>query len=166
MASRTEEFRAPRRLLGVGCWAGLWLLYQVLAGSPSWAEAVAGAVAAWLATVAVMSPGSPDHLGRMRWSWWLLLARRLPPAVIGDTARVLAAVLGSTGFSGRFRSVPFEPGGADAVSASRRALVIAGASVAPDAFVVLVEPESKVLLSHELVAKASPPGEGDLLWPI
>jgi hypothetical protein len=135
-------------------------------GSPSWPEAVAGAVASLLATVAVMWSGSPEHLGRMSWGWWLLLARRLPAHVIGDTVRVLAAAVGPAAPSGSFRSLEFERGGDDPVSASRRALVIAGASVAPNAFVLGIESESKQLLSHQLVPEDSPPGRGDPLWPI
>ena len=72
----------------------------------------------------------------MRWGWWWLLIRRLPIEMIADTTRVLAAAVHRSPPSGRFRTVAFEAGGDDTVSASRRALVIFGASIAPDAYVV------------------------------
>lgn len=167
MAVQPHEPMNPRRpLLALSCWVGLFVLYEVLAGSPSWAEAVAGALASMAATVAVFVSGSAEHLGRIPWRWWWRLLRRLPPQIVSDTVRVLAAAMAPTMPSGRMRTVPFEPGGDDTEGGSRRALVVFAASMAPNAFVVQVDRLRKAMLMHEFVPKESPPGGGDLRWPI
>ena len=165
-SSPTGETPAPRPLLGAACWVVLWILYEVLAGSPGWPELVAGGLASMAATIAVLASGSGEHLGRMRWGWWWLLIRRLPIEVIADTTRVLAAAVHRSRPSGRFRTVAFESGGDDTVSASRRALVILGASIAPDAYVVAIDREKEAMLTHELVAKEPSSGQSDPRWPI
>jgi hypothetical protein len=166
MAPHSESAHAPRPLLAFACWGGLLLLYETLAASPGWPEAAAGALASLLATAAVLASGSPEHLGQMSWGWWFLLMRRLPLRVLGGTVRVLAATVGVEVPRGRPRSLRFEAGGADPVSASRRALVIAGASLAPNSYVIGVDPEASTLLTHQLVPKDPAPGQGDPLWPI
>jgi hypothetical protein len=166
MASCTHGAGARRWPLGIACWAGLLGFYEVLAGGPSWPEVAAGGLASFLATIAVFASGEPAHLGRMQWSWWWLLARRLPRQIWTDAARILGSALGPSSPSGRFRSVPFEPGGEDPVSGSRRALVTAGGSVAPNSYIVTIAAERSELLIHQLVDTEVPPGHGDRLWPI
>lgn len=161
-----DRSQPPRLLLAAACWGGLLILYEVMAGSPSWPEAAAGVLASSLATVAVFAPGREQHLGRMPWSWWLILARRIPGQAVADTARVLAAAIGRSAPSGVFRPVHFEAGGDDPVSGSRRALVIAGASIAPNSYIAELEMEDEKLLTHQLVATDEPPGRGDPRWPI
>ena len=165
MPTSAEESGGLRPVLWVACWSALFLLYEVLAGSPSGPEAAAGAVGSLLATLAVMSSGHRDHLGRMRWRWWLRLAD-IPGRVIADTWRVLEAAVGPRAPSGRFRSLPFEAGGDDPVSGSRRALVIAFASIAPNSYVVRIDEDGKGLLTHQLVRVDDTPGDGDQEWPI
>jgi hypothetical protein len=46
---------------------------------------------------------------------------------------------------------PFEATGEDPRSAARRALAVAGGSLAPNAIVVEIDPERGVLVRHELV---------------
>ncbi len=166
MGRRTDRSQPLRLLLAAACWAGLFILYEVLAGSLSWPEAAAGMLASLLATIAVLAPGREQHLGRMPWSWWLVLARRIPRQMVVDTARVLGAAVGRSAPSGSFRHLPFEAGGDDPVSGSRRALVIAGASIAPNSYIAQVEPEHERLLTHQLVVTEEPPGRGDTRWPI
>jgi hypothetical protein len=166
ISTTTGDPGPPRLQLGAVCWAGLWILYELLAGSFDWPELVAGGLASLAATLAVLAAGSGEHLGRMRWGWWWLLVRRVPPEVISDTIRVLAAAVRRSPISGRFRTVAFEPGGDDAESASRRALVIFGASIAPDSYVVEIDRENAAILTHELVPKEPSTGRRDLRWPI
>ena len=55
--------------------------------------------------------------------------------------RVLAAAVRRSAAVGAVPDVAFEPGGDDPVSGSRRALVIFGASIAPDSYVVTIDRE-------------------------
>ena len=72
--------------------------------------------------------------------------------------------------AGRFRELPFdtETGSQPGEAAARQALVIAGISLAPNTFVVVVneKPASGTLLAHQLVPSLEPPGRGDRLWPL
>lgn len=164
--SRNEAEPARRPILASSCWAGLFILYEVPAGSPSWPEAIAGGLASLAATAAVLASGRPEYLGRMRWSWWWLLLRRLPSQVIRDLFQVLRASVVPSRLVGRFRSVAFDPGGDDVVSGSRRALVVFGASVAPNTYVVAIHRERNALLTHQFVPGGPSPGRGDPQWPI
>lgn len=171
MATGREPER-PRWLLAVSCWAGLMVLYATLAGSLDGVELAVGAVAAALATVAVWVSGSREHLGRMRWGWWVQVLKRVPGRVVVDSVRVLGAAVGPGRPGGRLLEVPFERGGDDTEGGSRRALVVAASSIAPNSYVVTVEalverePEERGLLVHQLVPTREVPGQGDRRWPI
>jgi hypothetical protein len=86
---------------------------------------------------------------------WLLPAVLLPLRGFRETGMVLAALWGQlTGRGdarGRFRtervSLPDDP----AESAAKRALMIAGESFAPNAYVLGIKEESGLMLVHELV---------------
>lgn len=166
MSVHDRDEGEPRPVLWLVCWLGLVGLYRALAGSSSWAEMVAGGISALLATVAVIVSGNPEYLGRMRLGWWFLLLHRLPREVLSDTARVAGAVLAGRRLAGAIRSVPFEHGGDDSVSGSRRALVTAAASLAPNTYVVIIDRKHEHLVAHQLVPTEEPPGHGDRLWPI
>ena len=67
---------------------------------------------------------------------------------------------------GAFRTIPFDVGGNDPESAARRALVMAGACLTPNTYVVAIDAEKGQLLMHQLVPSAEPPGGGDREWPL
>ena len=62
--------------------------------------------------------------------------------------------------------VPFAPGGADPRSAARRALVLAGVTVAPNTLAIRIDSRRSLLQVHRLVPQPHPPGGGDREWPI
>jgi hypothetical protein len=148
--------------LWLGWWAACAALWLCLAGKLTAQNAVAAALVA--ALVATMRARA-SRLGLARFrpdpAWWPVLGR-LPRQVLGDTATVLgAAVRGPSG--GSESRVPFDPGGPDARSAARRALVVTGVSLPPNSLVLEVEPDA--LLVHQL-EPAPPPGHGDREWPL
>lgn len=155
-------------------WAGWWLgfipLYLLLAGSLSWQEIVAGIVVASLAALAVTAT---RHAGRLHFRprlRWISYFRHLPGRVLADCVLVTAALartlLRRQNIEGAFRTIPFDPGGDDAESAARRALVVGAACLAPNSYIVAVDAEGKQLLLHQLVPSTQPPGQGDREWPI
>ncbi len=166
MVEDEGSWRKSRPLLGVACWAVCLMLYLAMAGRLGWAEVVAGSLSSLLATLAVFVSGDTDYLGHMRPGWWLLLLRRLPGKVLGDTARVGGALLSGRRLDGVLRWVPFDAGGDDPISGSRRALVKAGASLAPNSYVVIIDPENRRMLTHQFVPTNGPPGDGDTQWPV
>lgn len=170
MPTTREAPERPRWVLAAACWAGLLGVYLLLAGGLDWPEVAAGATASALATLAVMGSGHPDHLGRMRWAWWLLVLGRLPGRIVADSVRVLGAAIGRSRPKGQMITVPFERGGDNPVDGSRRALVVASASIAPNSYVVTVDAgpntEGDGMLVHQLVPTGEAPGQGDRMWPV
>lgn len=155
---------------GAGWWLGFLPLYLLLAGSVSWQEIVAGIVLSVVAAFAVTVTCRAGSLHfHPRWRW-LRHFRSLPRQVLADCvliAGVLARALFHRGkIEGVFRTIPFDPGGDDAESAARRALVLAGACLAPNSYVVAVDRERGQLLMHQLAPSEQPPGAGDREWPI
>jgi len=153
-------------LYGAAWWLGFLPLYLLLAGSLDWQEMVAGAGLSVLAALAVTvthRAGKLHFQPRLR---WLKHFRRLPGKVLADCGIVGAALLRREKSTGIFRTIPFAPGGEDAESAARRALVVAGASLAPNTYVVAIDTERGQLVLHQLVPTAQPPGGGDQEWPL
>lgn len=158
----------------VGSWVGWWVallgVYMLFASKLAWAEAVVGAAAAALgATAAVVTARAGGLHFRPR-AGWLPLLGRVPGRVLADCGVVALALwrrlVLRQAVEGVFRTVPFDPGGDDAVSAARRALVTAGISVSPNTYVVAIDRRRGLLLVHQLVASPEPPGKGDREWPL
>jgi multisubunit Na+/H+ antiporter MnhE subunit len=151
------------------CWSVLFGYYLLLADQLKGPEFLVGAVATTLACGAI---GIVRRAGALRFRprlSWVARIRHLPGRILLDCSLVGLA-LAQRLFTGRctdgaFHSIPFDPGGDDPTSAARRALVIAGLSVAPNTFVVDIEPERGTILIHQLTGRG-PPDEGDRKWPI
>jgi multisubunit Na+/H+ antiporter MnhE subunit len=152
----------------IGQFVLLLVFYLLLVGKLTWPEGMAGCV---IAAIAVMARESACRCGGARHvfaSGWAKQFIRLPGRVVTDTGRVFAAAGRAAVHPkgvGRFLHVPFDPGGDDPASAGRRALVVGGLSVTPNAIAVQIEPDKQRLLVHQL-ADAPPPGKEDRQWPI
>jgi hypothetical protein len=155
-------------------WAGVWLalavVYLLVVGSPGWGEAAAGLVLAWPPTIAMRAVARGIPTGFEPRIAWLATLARVPGKALADCGLVLGAiargVVTGEGVSGAFRAVPFDPGGEDARSEARRAIVVAAASVAPNAYIVAIDREAGRVLVHQLVDTPEPPGHGDREWPL
>lgn len=146
-------------------WAVLFGLYLLLAGGAGREELVAAACCASIgagAGVLANRAGSPVAF-RFRTRW---LRRAIIPAgaLVADLARVgivLARAVAGRQPTGAMLRQPFEIGPATPLDAARRALVVLGASFAPNGIAVGVAPDA--LLLHRLAPRAPSP---DRAWPL
>jgi multisubunit Na+/H+ antiporter MnhE subunit len=154
----------------LGWWAALLGLYLLLAAKLTGEEILVGVGAAALAATAATVTVKAGNLRFQPRLSWLRRFARLPGLVLADCG-IMAAVLWRhivqrRTVEGVFRTVPFDAGGDDAVSAARRALVTAGISLAPNTYLVDMDRERGILLVHQLVPSAETPGKGDREWPL
>lgn len=96
---------------------------------------------------------------------WVARAVRLPGEVARDTVIVFAAlgrrlVRGQEPASG-FRELPVRYGDDSAEGVTRRALLVGGKSVAPNSFVLGIDPDRDVMLIHQLVVTEGEPALGE-----
>jgi multisubunit Na+/H+ antiporter MnhE subunit len=155
----------PRRPRGgpvarrVGAWLVWWVLlmslWVILDNSVASDELLAGAGAAALgAFLAELAFHQAATRFRMRIEW-LVPALRLPTQVLRDTVIVFAALWrrlarGEEPASG-FRAVPVRFGSPTAEGETRRVLLIGGRSLAPNSFVLGIDPDRDVMVIHQLV---------------
>lgn len=116
------------------------------------AGAGAAALGAFLAEFAAYQAGARFTM-RVR---WVLPALRLPGQVARDTAIVFAALWrrlarGEDPPSG-FRELPVRYGSDTPEGVTRRFLLVGGRSLAPNAFVLGMDPGRNVVVIHQLVA--------------
>ena len=157
------EPRERRRDLPMAHRAGSWLVWWVLMmsfwvmldDSISTDELLAGAGAAALAALlAEVVTYQAATRFRMRIEW-LVPALSLPGQVVRDTALVFAALWrrlarGEEPVSG-FRELPVRYGTNTAEGKTRRALYVAGRSVAPNTFALGIDQDRDVMIVHQLV---------------
>ncbi len=147
------------------------LLYLLLAGKASITEFIAGAAVALAAAAAAFWVRSNAGLSfRFKAGWVWILLRRLPWRAAADCGWVFLALwryaVHREGIEGKFRIVPFDPGGEDAASAARRAIVLAAVSLTPNTLSISIDREKRQLLIHQLMETGKEPGGGDREWPL
>jgi multisubunit Na+/H+ antiporter MnhE subunit len=142
-----------------GAWLVWWVLlmsfWVILDNSIESDELLAGAGAAALgAFLAELAFHQADTRFRMRIEW-LVPALGLPGQVARDTAIVFAALWrrlarGEEPASG-FRELSVRYGNDAPQSVTRRVLLIGARSLAPNAFVLGIDPGGSVMVIHQLV---------------
>jgi multisubunit Na+/H+ antiporter MnhE subunit len=125
-------------------------------------ELLAGAGAAALAALlAEQVTYQAASRFRMRISW-LVPALRLPGEVAGDMVIVYAALwrrlAGGQQPDSAFAELPARFGDDTGAGVTRRTLLIGGRSLAPNTFVLGIDPERDVMVVHQLVAGRRPDG--------
>jgi hypothetical protein len=133
-------------------WVMLTVLWLALADSRRLEEVVAGLLVGALgATAAVLVRAQRDVILRPRPRWVLdaLSGFGRWPRDLWALARALVQRP-----AGRIVEEPFEATGEDPRSAARRALAIAGGTLAPNSIVVEIDAERGVLVRHDLVEDA------------
>jgi hypothetical protein len=129
--------------------------WMILDDSAALDEVLAGTAAAALAALFAQRVSARGGV-RIR-ARWLAPAARLPWDVLRDTGIVFAAlwrrVTRGEQPASALRELPARYGGTDAESVTRRVLLVAGRSVAPNAFAAALEPGRDVLVVHELVPR-------------
>jgi hypothetical protein len=162
MANPPRSGTAARALArGAAAWAVCWVLlmsfWMILNNSAALDELLAGTGAAALAALFVQRVSARAGVRFRIRARWLAPAARLPWDVLRDTGIVFAAlwrrVTRGEQPASALRELPVRYGGTDAESVTRRVLLVAGRSVAPNAFVAALEPGRDVLVVHELVPR-------------
>jgi multisubunit Na+/H+ antiporter MnhE subunit len=136
-------------------WALLFVLWLAVVGSVAISEIVAGVAAAAVASTAVevvrrqhIAPFRPDPR-------WVFRLRTVPWRTVREFAlltwALVRAIFGRR-VVGRFLALDVEVGGEDGRSSARRALLTAGASISPNAYVVDFDHEGDRVIVHQLVA--------------
>lgn len=143
-----------RIALFVAAWAAMaawWLLLVDLTLVP---ELLLGAGTATVAAIGVevARRGAPaTEVPRLRWAlrlWRPLLA--LPRDVAIVSAIAFVQLVRPKGTRGRFRTVRFDAATEEPHDRARRALAEAAGSVAPNTVIVGVDPDTRLLLAHQL----------------
>jgi hypothetical protein len=131
-------------------WVALWVLYLWLADSRRLEEVVAGLVVGAVgATAAVLVRGERDVVLRPRLRW--IVTELWPPLRAWPHDLVLLAGALVRRPRGRVVEEPFAATGEDPRDGGRRALAVAGRSLAPNRVVIGIDAERGVLISHVLV---------------
>jgi hypothetical protein len=134
----------------LGWWLALFALYVALTDSRRPQELVAGlAVGALGATAAVLVRQAREVVLRPRARWIAHEPARAIRRWPRDLALLAAALVRRP--RGQVVEEPFAATGEDPRDAARRALAVAGRSVAPNRVVIGVDAERGVLVSHVLV---------------
>lgn len=142
-------------------WVLLMSFWMVLDDSIALDELLAGAGAATLgALLAELISYQTGFRFRMR-AEWLGPAVRLPADIARDTFIVLAALWrrlarGQEPDSG-FRELPVRYGGDSDEDRTRRVLLVGGKSLAPNTFVLGIDEDRDVLVTHQLVIREGRP---------
>lgn len=164
--TQADWHRPPRRAVRwLAWWVVLMSFWVAVDDSFQFDELLAGAGAAALAalTAEVITYQAATRLTiRPR---WLLAVAGLPGEVARDTWIVYGALLrlllrGQPPDS-EFAEVPVAYGDDTALGETRRVLLTGARSLAPNTFVLGIDPERDVMVVHRLVAPASAPGSGE-----
>jgi multisubunit Na+/H+ antiporter MnhE subunit len=148
----------PRRRVATWLtwWAAMMSLWVAVDDSLEPDELLAGAgVAALAALLAELVSEQADIRLRIR-AAWLTRALSLPGQVVQQTFRVFAA-LAATLFTkappprGRFRELPVSYGDDTPLGVTRRVLLTGAESLAPNEFVLGIDADRDVMITHQLV---------------
>jgi hypothetical protein len=133
-----------------------WVVEEELLGL------IAAAVGA-TAAEAVREQGLMEFRPRARWLW---RARVLPWRALRESGLVLAALAGqATGRApvrGRFRVLPVTLPGDHDEQVAKRVLLTAGASFAPNFYVLAIDDRAGLMVVHELVAQGGAPAPAEI----
>jgi multisubunit Na+/H+ antiporter MnhE subunit len=125
---------------------------------------VGAAVAVMGALVAeVVESQAATHV-RIRFEW-LARALPIPLQVVRDLATVFTALFRKVAMGeeprSRLEEVPVRGGGDSPEDVTRRALLVAAASIAPNTFALGIDKERNVMIVHKLVPSHGPRRRGD-----
>jgi Na+/H+ ion antiporter subunit len=128
---------------------------MLLVGTAAPSEIVAGVAAAAVAATAVEVIRRRGVVRFRPDPRWLGRAAGLPWQTLAEFGRLMAALWRALVLRrrvvGRFSEVPFRVGGNDSRSAARRAVFTAGASFAPNTYVVDFDRGKGTVLVHQLL---------------
>ena len=150
----------------------LWVVFTaievLLVGKFDTQETPVGAAVGALAAYGVLAATrAGGQRYAFRWSW-LRIVPVLLVHVVRDTALVFGALLrrcaGGPLPHDRILEIPFDPGGDDPQSVTRRALAIEAVSFAPNSIVLDVDRPRGIMRVHYLLSDVKPPASRE--WPV
>jgi multisubunit Na+/H+ antiporter MnhE subunit len=155
-----EQLGGRRALAPILSWLTWWMLmmsfWVAIDDSLESDELLAGAGAAALAALAAEVITYQAAVRFRLHPRWLLPALRLPAEVARDTWIVFAALARALARGqlpdGEFAELPVRYGDATAVGQTRRVLLTGAQSLAPNMFVLGLDPERDVMVVHRLVS--------------
>ena len=143
----------------VAVWASLFVLWLVFVATLDPWDAVAGVIAASVATIALVLVSRHDVIRLAPSGRWLLQAWRLPGRMVVDFGLISTALFGHVFLAkpvrGSFRAVKIPMGGNDGRSIARRVVLTAANSFAPNAYVIGFDRPRGEMLVHQLVPGGS-----------
>lgn len=166
MPRECEDVAKPF-LCAAGWWLVLFGVYLLLAGKTTGAELVVGAALALIATVALTRVRLKSGARFETKLAWLRPLAPVPWRMVSESFLVLGANCARpfrARGSGRFSEREFSPGNNHPPSRTRRALVTAAVSLAPNSIVLKIDREAHRLLVHELVPTKDVPRDPE--WPL
>ena len=152
-----ELAKRHRAATWLAWWVLLMSLWVAVDDSLQFDELLAGAGAAALAAFAA-EIASHQAATRLKFrAAWVVRAVRLPGEVAHDTYTVFAALARGLATRelprGAFRELPVSYGDDTPLGVTRRVLLIGADSLAPNKFVLGIDPERDVMVVHQLVVK-------------
>ncbi len=162
-AHRVREFVLDAAALGAA--------YLLLAGEVNASEVTAAGLtavlSAWLLGLIRSRSG---HRFSPKWVWVLHVVERVWLRSLKDCVILLVPLwrlaVRQEPIRGEILDVPFDPGDSGPRAAARRAMVLAGVTVAPNTLAIEIDRKRQSLRIHRLVPQPDPPGGGDREWPI
>jgi multisubunit Na+/H+ antiporter MnhE subunit len=157
-AGAAPRSRSRRLATWFAWWVVLMSLWVAVDDSLESDELIAGAAAAALAAlVAELASHQAAVSYRIRLAW-LPRALRLPGQVVHDTGTVFAALARTVVTKappphGEFREIPVRYGDGSPLGVTRRVLLTGARSLAPNEFVLGMDPERDVMVVHQLVTR-------------
>lgn len=155
--SEQEHSRGQRFLTWLAWWALMMGLWVAVDDSLQSDELLAGAGAAALAALAAELATHQAQVRLRLRPRWLLAALHLPWEVIRDTVIVFGAlarlVLRRERPDSEFTEIPVRYGDDTPLGETRRVLLTGARSLAPNMFVLGMDPEHDVMVVHRLVTR-------------
>ncbi len=162
MPDAADRSRHPRRrefARRAGSWLGWWVvlmaIWVIVDDSTGRDELIAGALAAAVSAALTEVASHQAGVGYRIRIGWLAAAVRLPGQVLRETVVVFGAlgrrIAAGTEPAGGFVAEPVRPGPDTERGRTRRALLVGAQSLSPNKFVLGIDADRGVLISHKLV---------------
>jgi hypothetical protein len=155
MSERSRPALLARRVVA---WAIAWVaaaaLYLLLIDITDLPELLVGAGAAAIAATGLELAREQGIVGEsIRWRWLLRIYRpilRVPVDIVIVSLMAVRGTFDRRARHGTFRALPFSASGPQQLASGRRALAEGFGSLAPNTFVIGIDPDRELILAHQL----------------